>query len=452
MLARALVRAHWSARALLSTPTPQEYMSRFLRARAFGAALVASVVLGACSDQTISPTAAPPVASRKDVIQGDTAIIASISQVIIPSRTITIGAPAPLLTTTVVSRTSSFFPYRVRASILQQQFYTAFEVPIPCREGQASCTFSTPLALPPQVFAGPVQLVLDVVDADYDIVVDRLFINITIAGTQSITALSPGSTAPVIGGASSGYTATIKNTDVNLSGAAVQGWIIQSGPKPARRAAATAAVQCGGGSGVLPMGMCSISGSFLASNTAMGSGTLLPGPAVFELDLVVNGVVVTQKSVNITLSSSASITGITLNSTRGDTALIEGASVPYTATLKNVGASVSGLALQGTIVQGSAHRFADGGALSCTTTSGVLPNGTCTFAGQLTATNNTAGDGTLISGSATFQVQLVDAGGNVLSTANIPLTLVEGPLTSPPPGPDSNADRSPRSSGALARP
>ena len=280
----------------------------------------------------------------------------------------------------------------------------------------------------------------------------QLFVNITIAGTQSISALSPGSTALAIGGASSGYVATIQNTDVNLSGAAVQGWIIQSGANTARRAAASNAVQCGGGSGVLPSGTCSISGSFLASNTMMGSGTLLPGPAVFELDLVVNGVVRSQKSVSITLGSSASITGITLNSTRGDTTLIEGESVAYTTTLKNVGASMSGLALQGTIVQGSAHRFAGGGALSCTTTSGVLPNGTCTFAGQLTATNNTAGDGTLVTGSATFQVQLVDAGGHVLSTANIPLTLVEGPLTSPLPGPDSNADRSPRSSGALARP
>jgi len=428
-------------------------MSRFLRASEFGVALLASVVLGACSDNTMSPPAAPPISSRQDLIPSDSV---ALTQVSLSSTTLTIGAPPALLTTTVTTGIGSFHQMRLRASILQQQrTHPAFEVAIPCGDAQATCTFTTSLTLPSDVILGPAQLQVELIDSAFDTLLGRVIVDITLTGAQFITALSPSSTTLTIGGASSGFIATIQNTDVDQTGAAVQGWIIQAGAGLARRAAVSNALQCGVGSGggVLPSGTCSISGFFLASNTLMGSGTLLPGPALFELDLVVNGNVRARKSVRITLVSSASVVGLTLNSTRSDTVSIEGQSVAYTATLKNVGVSMSGLALQGTVVQGSAHRFAGGGALSCTSTPGVLPNGNCTFAGQLVATSNTAGDGTLVTGAATFQVELVDAGGHVLSTANIPLTLVEGPLTSPPPGPGSDAERLPRSRGArLARP
>jgi hypothetical protein len=63
----------------------------------------------------------------------------------------------------------------------------------------------------------------------------------------------------------------------------------------------------------------------------------------------------------------------------------------------------------------------------------------CTVSFQLAASNNTAGAGTLSTGSATFELQLVDSTGTVLGTATIPLYIIDGPLESPPVGPGTNA-------------
>jgi hypothetical protein len=118
------------------------------------------------------------------VIQGDTGTVVAISQVILPSTTLTIGASPLSLRTTVISKIASFYRFRVRASILQQQrAYPAFEATIPCGEGQVTCTFVTPLALPSGVISGPAQLELQVIDATFGTLVQRLDINITIAGT-----------------------------------------------------------------------------------------------------------------------------------------------------------------------------------------------------------------------------------------------------------------------------
>ena len=104
-------------------------------------------------------------------------------------------------------------------------------------------------------------------------------------------------------------------------------------------------------------------------------------------------------------------------------------------------ASLSGVSIQGFIRQGGARRFAGGTPVSCGIGTAVLPKGTCTISSQLTATNNSGGKGTLVSGDATFELQLMDGNGAVLSLATIPLTIVEGPLESSGPSAGPSADR-----------
>jgi hypothetical protein len=295
--------------------TRQEHMPRSNQARAGAAVLVAlTVALAACSD-LVNPNGRAANTPRLNLIQADTSKPVSISQVILSSKTLTIGGDDLTYTTTIVSNQGGFSGYSLRGSIVQHQLvYPGVAQGISC--DKSACTFARQFFAPPGVTSGP---------------------------------------------------------------------------------------------------------------------------ALFELELVdFTGKIVQAVNVGLTLVSSQSIASLTLP---GDTILIEGSSIPYTATLQNTGPSVSGLSLQGRVVQGAAQRFAGGVTFTCGGASGVLPNGSCTVVGQLSATNNTAGAGTLVSGAAAFEVQLVDSAGHIFATGSVPLTLIEGPLTSPPPGPDSNNDR-----------
>lgn len=201
--------------------------------------------------------------------------------------------------------------------------------------------------------------------------------------------------------------------------------------------------------GDVPNGTCTFSSTFAATNSTAGPGTLSPGSATFEVDLVVDGAVVAQKTVPVALQSGATITALGLSLT-SNIVLLEGASVAYAATLQNVDVSLSGVSLQGFVRQGGARRFAGAASVSCGSGSAVLPKGTCTVSSQLTATNNSGGKGTLMSGDATFELQLMDGNGALLSIATIPVSIVEGPLGSGPPSAGASADRLPGAEGSLS--
>jgi len=402
-------------------------MSRFLRARALGAAIVASVAVGGCSDPTVSPAAAPPLAPSRDVvIPGDTGTVVAIARVSLPSTTLTIGAPPVLLRTTVISKIASFFVFRVRARVLEnQQAYTAFEVPIPCGEGQVTCTFATSLALPAGVVSGPAQLELQVINSALNTLVQRLLVPITLVGNPpTINALTVSADTVVIGGSTTRYTATLKNPESSRPNMIVSGNIRQN---PALRAAGDALVQCGGGAGVLPTGSCTVSNPIVASNSGGGTA-LVPGSATFELQLrdTFTGVVFDTKTVAITLvSSTPTIAALTLST---DTLVIGSSSVPYTATLRNPGPSLSNVRILSSITQGTTSRAGAGLVINCGSGSGVLPTAICTVSGVAVASNFTSGSGTLEPGGAIFSLQLVDANGKILDT-----TFVKVILTSPGP-------------------
>lgn len=101
----------------------------------------------------------------------------------------------------------------------------------------------------------------------------------------TITSLVLSTPTIVIGGSGGTFTATLLNPGTaTLSTVVLQGWIEQGS---ARRASGGAQVTCGSAAiGELPPGTCTDEFSFSADNTSSaGTGTLIPGPATFVLEL-----------------------------------------------------------------------------------------------------------------------------------------------------------------------
>jgi hypothetical protein len=412
--------------------------------RASSAVVVAIIVaLSACDDHAVNPNEPSPSLRRdhEALAQFDSITPSTgIDQVTLSSKTLTIGGSIGY-TASIFSTSKSYTGLSVRGSIVQHQVrFPVVDQAAPCAFGSPICTFTgTISATAASLVPGSALFELQLVNA-FGAILQTVDVGMTLVAAQTITSVRLGATALTIGGPLTLFTATLQNTGPSISGVAIQGWLIQASTN-ARRATGGSAVQCGSGVGILPTGACTMPSIITTSNSTAATGTLSPGAATFELDLTINGTVVAQRTVPVSLASAAKITGLTLSSTRADTVLIEGAAVAYTATLQNGGSLLSGISIQGSVVQGDTRRFAGGTALGCSNTAGVLPNSTCTVSSQLTATNNTAGTGTLVSGAAMFELTLVDANGVVLSASSIPLTLIEGPLTSPPPGPGGEANR-----------
>jgi hypothetical protein len=398
-----------------------------------------AVALSACDNQ-INPNAPSPRLRLQDVqTQADTSSSFYISEVSLSGKTVVIDGPPASYTATVVSLTQSFKGLTVRAYFIQQHTpHLVGDQGLPCASGSSTCTYTSSIQAPTGLLPGGAIFELQLVNAS-GLVLSTRDVGVSLAAGQTISALNLSSTSLVLGGPSTLFSTTLQNPDSSLSGAAIQGWLVQSGANNARRAAGGVVVQCGSGSGILPHGTCTLSSVIVASNSTAGTGTLIPGAATFELDLMVNGTVVAQKTAPVSIKSSATITGLSLGAATSDTVLLEGSSAPYTAALQNIGSSLSGISIQGFVTQGTTRRFAGGTLVSCGGSSGLLPNGSCTVAFQLVASNNTAGAGTLSTGAATFELQLVDGMGTMLSTATIPLYIVDGPLESPPVSPGAES-------------
>ncbi len=231
----------------------------------------------------------------------------------------------------------------------------------------------------------------------------------------------PNNTLP-IGGVNGRYTATLTNNGGALSGAVLQGYIVQGS---ARRAAGGVVANCGSGSGILPTGTCTMSFAVGASNTGSGSGTLADGVATFELDLTAGSTTVSRSiGVNLIPGAFSAIGSKTLS--------LSGAVGGLSVGISNTGSqAVSGLSYQTTVIQGSARRSAGSMPMACGLAGwGNLPGFTnCSMTIYIGVTNTTSGTGTLVAGAATFTVELLQ-GLTVLSSQSWPLTLVDARFTS----------------------
>jgi len=102
--------------------------------------------------------------------------------------------------------------------------------------------------------------------------------------TPYISNLSLATTTLVINGPSVNYTVSVWNPGASESLDVVQGLMNQG---TTSRGANGRNVGCGANpSGTLPHGNCTFSFNTVAQNTGGGSGTLVPGPATFRLELL----------------------------------------------------------------------------------------------------------------------------------------------------------------------
>lgn len=423
-------------------------MLRSALSRACSAVAASAVVaLSACDNQSNPNTTSPEVRPTHDLTAPGTSPLDSLRFGYIyfdslATNTFVIGGPEAYYTAEIVQRTSG--AYTMQVYMVQPQTRQLVDVKGPLCRGDTGCRIDWEIVAPagsglvPGAATVEWQLFLN------GLLIDTRDLGMTLVAGQSVSAVTLSANTIALGGPSAPYSVTLQNVAPSvpeLSGVAVQGWLVQPGNNARRAAGGAAAVQCGSYVGTLPHGPCTFSTTLAASNNGAGTGTLSPGSATFEVDLLENGMVVSQKTVPVVLQSSATISGLTLSATTSNIVPLEGASVAYAATIQNVDASLSGVSLQGFIRQGGARRFAGGTSVSCGGGAAVLPTGTCTLSSQLTATNNSGGKGTLVSGDATFELQLMDGNGAVLSIATIPVSIVEGPLGSGTPSAGASADR-----------
>ena len=104
------------------------------------------------------------------------------------------------------------------------------------------------------------------------------------SATPTITSLVLSTPTIVLEGTGGTYTTTLYNPGSTISDVVLQGWIEQG---TARRAAGGKLISCASVPlGNLPTGTCTDGFSFSANNTSSaGTGTLVPGPATFVLEL-----------------------------------------------------------------------------------------------------------------------------------------------------------------------
>ena len=86
--------------------------------------------------------------------------------------------------------------------------------------------------------------------------------------------------------------------------------------------------------------------------------------------------------------------------------ILDGTPVSYTVTVRNPGAAIPEVFLQGMVLQAGADRGAGGLNANCGAGDAVLPSGTCSMDWTAVANNDLPGTGTLVPGPAEFVLTL----------------------------------------------
>jgi hypothetical protein len=229
-----------------------------------------------------------------------------------------IGGGSQLFTASIYNASDAIGNVRVNAYVKQPtgSRSTAIVAPISCGYGSGylpigSCVIIGSYAADTNVFfhtitPGPATLTLELTGQDSaSFLIATIDVPITLVSLPTISTVTPTGTPNInVFGTVAGYTATITNPGPAISNATMMVKIFQDNvvrqgiPSPV-------SIDCGSGAGTLPTGTCTFNGLYSASNTAPGSGTLVPGPATLEIELSdpANGTVST-KYVAITLLGS----------------------------------------------------------------------------------------------------------------------------------------------------
>jgi hypothetical protein len=332
----------------------------------------------------------------------------------------------------------------VRGSIIQGASQPQVDgLTVPCAAGSDTCTFSSTLSVPTTLVPGAATFQLKLLNAGVLVSTKNFPVTLVAPPPPKIAGVNLSSTSVLLDGPGTAYTVTIQNSGPALSNVTIQSFLTQDGTQTvppttgARRAAGGGQVQCGSGAGILPANStCTTSFVLLAGNTNAGTGVLTVGLAHVELDLNVNGTAVGFGGFSVHIQPLVTVSGLSLSSTTPTPVVLEGPSVPYTITLQNIGSARSGISIRTSVVNRTANRDAGSTLVSCGGDLGVVPNGTCTFSFRITASNKSAGSGTLLAGdSASLVLNVVDGNGAVLTQSPVlaPLTL-QSQAPPPPPG------------------
>lgn len=237
--------------------------------------------------------------------------------------------------------------------------------------------------------------------------------------------LATGSLTLTLSGAAGTVGLVIANNgSQTIGGLSYQATVTQGS---AHRSAGATPLSCAGssaGAGNLPpTNGCTMVMALSVKNTNAGSGTLVPGPATFQVDLLQGTTVLASRSwsgtvVDVRFTSAAVTTS---------PALIGGIQ-NFTATVSNAGPAIQDVVLNGYIRQGTAQRGFARATIDCGVGAGVLSSGSCAINGTYSANNVDLGSGTLVPGPATLVVPLqVMFPPAVLDLVEIPITLAPGP-------------------------
>jgi hypothetical protein len=273
---------------------------------------------------------------------------------------------------------------------------------------------------------GPARVEIDLLKlvAGQEVVYGQQSVNVTLipSGIQIESITLPSTDVPLEGGVTG--SATLYHPGAgNITLIAVQGYIRQGA---ADKGAGGREVTCGLASGTLPEGECVQPIDVVATNSAGGTGTLLPGIATYVMELLhYNGTTTTvldTKSIEINLVATRPvILDIAL-----ETLLFEigGGRVNFTASLLNpTGAPLTGVGLQAYVDQGTSSMPAGGKVLDCTPTNGQMPVGNCVVSSTAGAVNQEPGIGALEAGPALLRIELWQGTGSLHSFV-VPITLV----------------------------
>jgi hypothetical protein len=246
-------------------------------------------------------------------------------------------------------------------------------------------------------------------------------------------ASPPSFTAPlVIDGPKAPFPVTLTNNGSPIPSPVLEGYIIQG---TAKRSLEADFFTCGASGATLPTGTCTTADTLAASNSAFGTGTLVPGSASVVFVLKDRTAVADTVIVPVTLASNAPPTTPPPTSPTPSigAVAVSGAAVigapgpntPVAITFGNTGGAVPNGALRMMILQGSSERYATSGSLpfNCGSGNGVVPTGGCTVNATFFASNTAPGTGTFTAGAAKLIVYLVDPANAVLATKTVPLTL-----------------------------
>ena len=232
-----------------------------------------------------------------------------------------------------------------------------------------------------------------------------------------VSSLSVYSPYLEINAGSDRYTATLYNPGDALTGVVAQGYITQG---LTSRAAGGTLIDCHAGLGVLPNGTCQIAFTIVAGNNDVGSGTLVPGGANFDLEIVVGSQHFSQ------LAYVQLVPGI-LGAAAPSSLSLSGSPASVAVTVQNTGSyDVTGVGYEVWIMQpGARHRWAQPLA-SCGGISAIIPaSSNCTQLLTVSSSNESWVDGSpLVPGPATLQLILELGTGNVASRT-FPITLTQ---------------------------